>query len=502
MTHTMLRRLLQVGFVLAATALLLGLTAGLVAADPGNHARGAKVAADGDSTRPGWGCGDTNHTHTGPPGNPGADSPCGRGESEGEGSGQASTQSVGATTHFDVSAPSNATAGNPFTFQVTAKDSNNNTVTNYGGTVHFTTTDPSPSLFPGDANLTNGTLTVWATLTTLGNQTITARDTANSSITGTSGNISVSAAGSAGTATHFLVSAPSNVTAGNPFTFTVTAQDSNNNTATGYSGTVHFTTTDGSPSLFPGDANLTNGTLTVWATLNTLGNQTITARDTANSSITGTSGNILVSSSTLSGTTHFDVAAPASATAGNPFTFTVTAKDASNNTVTGYSGTVHFTTTDGSPALFPGDANLTDGTLTVWATLTTLGNQTITATDTSNSSVTGTSGNILVGSTPTPPPAGTTHFTVSAPSSVDAGSAFNFTVTAVDQNGATITGYDGTVHFTASGGSATLPGDSKLTNGTGTFSATFDRRGGNRTITATDTGNSSITGTSGRISVR
>ena len=27
-------------------------------------------------TRPGWGCGDPNHEHTGPPGNPDAESPC------------------------------------------------------------------------------------------------------------------------------------------------------------------------------------------------------------------------------------------------------------------------------------------------------------------------------------------------------------------------------------------------------------------------------------------
>ena len=27
-------------------------------------------------TRPGWGCGDTNHVHTGPPGNPNATNPC------------------------------------------------------------------------------------------------------------------------------------------------------------------------------------------------------------------------------------------------------------------------------------------------------------------------------------------------------------------------------------------------------------------------------------------
>jgi hypothetical protein len=30
----------------------------------------------GSQYRPGWGCGDPNHDHTGPPGNPGATSPC------------------------------------------------------------------------------------------------------------------------------------------------------------------------------------------------------------------------------------------------------------------------------------------------------------------------------------------------------------------------------------------------------------------------------------------
>jgi len=43
----------------------------------------------------------------------------------------------GAATKFAVSAPSNATAGLPFTFTVTALDSNNNTVTTYNDPVHL-----------------------------------------------------------------------------------------------------------------------------------------------------------------------------------------------------------------------------------------------------------------------------------------------------------------------------------------------------------------------------
>src|SRR5207248_1828043 len=146
-----------------------------------------------------------------------------------------------------------------------------------------------------------------------------ATDTNNSSITGTSNNIAVSAAA----ATHFTVSAPSNATAGNSFNFTVTAQDQFNNTATSYGGTVHFTSSDGQ-AVLPADSTLTNGTGTFSATLDTAGSQTITATDTNTSSITGTSNSILVSAAAA---THFTVSAPASATAGNAFSFTVTALD-------------------------------------------------------------------------------------------------------------------------------------------------------------------------------
>jgi len=41
-----------------------------------SHIRSQVVTPDADQYRPGWGCGDKNHIHTGPPGNPGATSPC------------------------------------------------------------------------------------------------------------------------------------------------------------------------------------------------------------------------------------------------------------------------------------------------------------------------------------------------------------------------------------------------------------------------------------------
>src|SRR5262245_9398088 len=207
-----------------------------------------------------------------------------------------------------MACPTSSVAGTPFTVTVTAQDAFGNTVTGYTGTVHFTSSD-GQAVLPADSTLTNGTGTFSATLKTAGSQTITATDTATASITGTSNAVTVSAAA----ATHFAVSAPSSATAGSAFNFTVTAQDQFNNTDTAHAGPDPFPSTHG-PAVLPADSTLTNGTGSFSATLATAGSQTITARDTQNASITGTSNTITVAAAAA---THFAVSAPGSATAGN-----------------------------------------------------------------------------------------------------------------------------------------------------------------------------------------
>jgi hypothetical protein len=96
-----------------------------------------------------------------------------------------------------------------------------------------------------------------------------------------------------------------------------------------------------------------------------------------------------------------------------------------------------------------------------------------------------------------PPPA--TKLSVSAPGSATSSTAFNVTVTALDANNNRVPTYTGTVHITSTNGTATLPGNSTLTNGQGVFSVTL--KTGTWTVTATDTVNASITGTSAAISV-
>jgi len=85
----------------------------------------------------------------------------------------------GPAVNIAVNAPASSYLGSPISFTVTAYDLYGNVATSYGGTVAFTSSDPAASL-PGSSAISNGTGTFTATFNTLGTQTITATDAANS----------------------------------------------------------------------------------------------------------------------------------------------------------------------------------------------------------------------------------------------------------------------------------------------------------------------------------
>jgi len=89
------------------------------------------------------------------------------------------------------------------------------------------------------------------------------------------------------------------------------------------------------------------------------------------------------------------------------------------------------------------------------------------------------------------------------PSSTVAGVSRSFSVTALDAFGNTDANYAGTVHFTnTNDAAAVLPANSTLTAGNGSFNATFETvAGGTKTLTATDTVTSAITGSQSGITV-
>jgi putative cell wall-binding protein len=301
--------------------------------------------------------------------------------------------------------------------------------------------------------------------------------------------ISFFAAGvaNAAAATHFSVSAPASATVGGAVTVTVTALDSTNAIATTYAGTVHFTSTDAG-AVLPPNSTFSGGVGSFSVTFSSAGTQHVTVTDTS-SSITGTSGSVTVTQST----THLSATSAATATAGNSFVVTVKALDGGGNVVSGYAGTVKLTSND-SLAVLPPNSTLSSGQHAFTVTLKTAGSHTVTATDTASSGISGTTATIAVA------PAATTHLLVTAPTSSAAGLSFVVAVTAKDAYQNTVTTYAGTVHLTSTDTSASLSANAKLTNGSGNFSATLRTIGG-RTVKATDTVTSSITGTSGTITV-
>jgi hypothetical protein len=391
------------------------------------------------------------------------------------------------------------TAGDSHGFTVTAKDPYGNLATGYTGTVHFTSSDRQ-ALLPGNYTFLVGDAGIHAfsaTLKTAGTQSITARDTVTTTIVGTQTGIKVNPA----VVSQLKILAPRTATAGSPFDVTVTAQDAYGNTTPSYTGTVHFTSTDARGTL-PADYTFTSGDagqhlFSSGVTFKTAGARTVKATDTATSSIAGSATLTVVAAAASS----LAVSAPTTATAGTAFTFTVTARDPYGNKATGYRGTVHFTSTD-PQAVLPADYTFTatdNGahSFSNGATLKTAGTQSLTATDTVSATITGQA-TIHVNAA-----AASVLLVSGFPTSITAGTAASFTVTALDAYGNIATTYRGTVHFSSSDGNASLPANYTFTAtdaGVHTFTATLNTSG-TQSLTGTDTLHPSITGTESGIQV-
>jgi hypothetical protein len=220
---------------------------------------------------------------------------------------------------------------------------------------------------------------------------VTATDT-QSSITG-SANVNVIAA----PASQFGVAtdAANPDIAGTVFDVTVVATDRYGNTDTSFQGTVHFSSADPYGASLPVDCTFQASdqgvhTFSGVTALYTAGTWDVTATDTV-SGITGAAFVPVQAAPAVA----FQVVAPASATSGVAFDVTVIAVDPYGNTDMNYTGTIHFTTSDMDPRVVlppdytfqPSDAGMV--TFAGGVTLITLGDQSLTATDTT-SGITGT----------------------------------------------------------------------------------------------------------------
>lgn len=434
------------------------------------------------------------------------------------GSGMTTVAVGGPAASFKIAVPAAASAGQSFSFRVTAVDGasgSGNTSTVYRGTVNLTSTDGLVSFTPSSTYTFTaadaGVHVFTATMSTTGNQTITVTDSVTSSVTGTSAAVPVAGLTVAGGGFFVTVTATPgpHAVAGTPVSVTVTAHDSAGRTTPSYTGTVAITSTDSGAGLpanhtfTTGDcgvsepAGLDCGTHVFALTFHTTGSWTVTATDTTTTTVTGTSSSTTVDAGAA--TQLVFVSPPSTATAGSAFSVTVRAQDSSGNTATGYTGMVGFSSSDhsamltytgGSPYTFVGGDN-GQHTFTNAVTLFSAGSRTLTATDTANS--------LTVSTSITVNPSAAAAYVLTAPTDVSAGTAFTFKVTATDAYANTVPTYTGTVHFTSSDGAAALPADYPFVagdNGVHTFSATLNTpRHAPQTVTGTDTSVSSITGT-------
>jgi hypothetical protein len=207
------------------------------------------------------------------------------------------TVTVPVATSLKVTAPATVTAGQPFSVTVVAVDASGTPVTSYNGTVHFTSSDTAAGvMLPADSTLTNGQGTFSVTLVKAGSQTVTATDTANSTITGMA-TVQVNAAAAAS----LTIAAPATATANQPVSVTVSLADRFGNAATGYTGSVHFWSNDVAATLPPdytftaGDAGRHTFSVTFRTPSSEIFPTYISATDNANPNLTQTNNGTVVS---------------------------------------------------------------------------------------------------------------------------------------------------------------------------------------------------------------
>jgi streptogramin lyase len=307
------------------------------------------------------------------------------------------TIGAAAVARFQVAGFAASIAGGIGQVTVTAEDSFGNPVPGYRGTVHFSSSD-TQAILPADYTFLssdNGVHTFAVTLKTAGSQTITASDTVSPGMTGAEAGIAISPAA----ASNLLVTGfPASITAGMPSNVTVTAVDPYGNVATGYRSTVSLTSSDGQAAL-PAPYTFTAadaGTHLLSATLQTAGNQSLSATDNGPSPLAATQTGITVAAAAA--TTFIVDGFPAAVLAESAGTVTVTAEDGYGNHANGYGGTIHFSSSDGQ-AILPSDYTFSSGDAgshSFSVALATAGTQSITAQDRRTSSILGTQTGIAV----------------------------------------------------------------------------------------------------------
>lgn len=425
------------------------------------------------------------------------------------------TADPGDPTDGKSGTPSPQTVGIPFSIAIRACDDSWNTVTSVTDVVGITSTDASATL-PAATALSSGVAIVNVTFNATGSFTISADDQTDVTIP------SATSASVQAMLVHGFVFDrinQKNQYAGVPMATGFSAVDPNGDVVTGFSGQVNLQqiTSFGVGRIEPSVVTLSNGR---WAGNVTLyradetainrGNVNIYGFLAANTTVNGTSDPFTVHPGTFSqvqiivpgqdpapGSVSGVSGDPATQGAGEFFTVDVYATDEYWNPLPS-SDTVRITSNDAA-ATTPITGALSNGFRQFTVALGTVGAQTLTVTDQTNSSITGmTTAPIMV------IPNAVHHFefdTVASPQT--AGVPVTVTIRAADQGGNTIPTYNGDAFLTANTGPGSIsPRDIMFANGMWTGELTFFGAGGAVSVTCADFGAPPHTGSSNSIQVQ
>jgi hypothetical protein len=345
-----------------------------------------------------------------------------------------------------VIVPESVQSGSSFSVLVEAEDASNHLATGYTGTVTLSLGTPDTgATLPASYTFTASDHGVHLFQVTLG---ATGTETIDASGTSTSGTITGSAATTvkaAPVAMQVLVITSEQAAVGAPTNVTVEALDASGHVIPNYTGTITLTSSDtaatgsatkgGTQTSLPLTYTFTasdHGRHTFQLTFGTGTATGTTTTVTATSTATATSPSIIGQASLTvfpaTTVTHFALlfgnaagnssdsdgfgrlsgggcseGRAASAAAGFPTAVTIEALNAANQVVTGYTGTISLSSSDTSAVVSATSGGTTSGlssftyTFTsadngrhvFYVTFSTTGQQTLTATDTANSSATG-----------------------------------------------------------------------------------------------------------------
>ena len=407
--------------------------------------------------------------------------------------------------HFDlVVSDGEVKASLPAIVTVTVKDQNGDDFPTYVGEVEFSSTDalavivPDPYTFlVGD----EGVATFEVTFMTAGLQTLNATDTSDPALNGTLEDIDVLAAPEA--ASFELTGIPNPaLTNSTAHSVTVTVYDQYGDQFPDYLGTVTFTSDPVADIVLPANYEFQVGDDGVYEFVDAITFERavsfdITCEDTVDSSIFGTV--TIMGSDTEPVADHFIVEGIVDMLTYEVSGVTVTMYDDFDTVYELYEGTIEFTT-DAPAGTFtlPGltTFDLADeGTITLSDAIsfTEGGTFSVTVTDTSDGSLTGAQTGIVIEDRMP-----TTLEISDEPSSIAQDFPFSLTVSVMDQYGDPCIGYEGTVVFESTDGSAVLPVDGSFAfedDGVRVFADIVLVTPGDMDITVTDDSDGTLTDT-------